>query len=109
MPVLAGKDSVKVGCSGVGALARFQSFPWIHLDTTHARPNGVMLTTTHLRVQWAGVLLLVTCQDAATFLLLSSGCILVVAKNCDWSVVTIENGLLLVLSITFFFGKSGKV
>ena len=43
VPVLAGKDPVKVGCSGVGALARFQIFPWIHLDTMHARPNGVML------------------------------------------------------------------
>ena len=43
VPVLAGKDPVKVGCRGVGALARFQIFPWIHLDTMHVRPNGVML------------------------------------------------------------------
>ena len=27
MPVLAVKDPVKVGCSGVGGLARFQIFP----------------------------------------------------------------------------------
>ena len=26
VPVLAGKDPVKVGCSGVGGLARFQIF-----------------------------------------------------------------------------------
>ena len=45
VPVLAGKAPVKAGCSGVGALARFQIFPWIHLDTTHARPNGVMLAS----------------------------------------------------------------
>ena len=32
VPVLAGKDPIKVGCSGVGGLARFQNFPgytWI--------------------------------------------------------------------------------
>ena len=43
MSVLAGKDPVKVGCTGVGGFGAVSNIPWIHLDTTHARPNGVML------------------------------------------------------------------
>ena len=53
VPVLAGKDPVKVGCSGVGGLARFQNFPgytWIRRMRvqTESCYTHLILTCTHL-------------------------------------------------------------